>query len=71
MDLSASAAIVVYTSGGLDTVGELRDGNDGIIAADDDGDISGGSGNFSVWSMLNAGTYHIKVAGYDGGVPNE
>ena len=62
---------MVYTSGGLDTVGELRDGNDGIIAADDDGDISGGSGNFSVWSMLNAGTYHIKVAGYDGGVPNE
>ena len=66
LDLSGSADIVIYTSGGLDTVGELRDGNDGIIAADDDGDISGGSGNFSVWSMLNAGTYHIKVAGYDG-----
>ena len=37
-----------------------------IIAADDDGDISGGSRNFSVWSMLDAGTYYVKVAGYDG-----
>ena len=66
LDLSSTADIVIYTSGGLDTVGELRDGNYVIIAADDDGDISGGSRNFSVWSMLEAGTYYVKVAGYDG-----
>ena len=64
--VSSTADIVIYTSGGLDTVGELRDGSDVIIAADDDGDISGGSRNFSVWSMLDAGTYYVKVAGYDG-----
>ena len=66
LDLPRTADIVIYTSGGLDTVGELRDGNDLIIVADDDGDISGGSRNFSVWSMLDAGTYYVKVAGYDG-----
>ena len=66
LDLSSTADIVIYTSGGLDTVGEPRDGNDVIIAADDDGDISGSSRNFSVWRTLDAGAYYIKVAGYDG-----
>ena len=66
LDLSSTADIVIYTSGGLDTVGEPRDDNDVIIAADDDGDISGSSRNFSVWRPLDAGAYYIKVAGYDG-----
>ena len=57
---------MIYTSGGLDTVGELRDGNDVIIVADDDGDISGGSRNFSVWSMLDDGTYYVKALAMTG-----
>ena len=49
---------VIYTVGGLDTVGELLDSEGREIATDDDG---GEEGNFSITALLWAGEYYLRV----------
>ena len=55
--------IQVYTSGSLDTVGQLTSDELGVDITDDD---SGDSFNFLLSSDVEPGTYYIRVEGYDG-----
>ena len=65
LELDASAEVLVYTTGEVDTTGELLD-SDGATAlgADDD---SGDDVNFLIRKELEAGTYYIRVKGYQRG----
>ena len=53
--------IKAYTSGSLDTIGELSNEDDSIVVTNDD---SGSGLNFSISSEVIPGTYYIKVEGY-------
>ena len=63
-DVEERKDITIWTTGYLDTVGELErvadDGSVETIASDDDG---GDWGNFRIFRTLDAGTYYVKVAG--------
>ena len=50
------------TSGGTDTRGTLEDASGGTLATNDDG---GSGANFRLSSAVSAGTYYVRVAGYD------
>ena len=60
-DLSEPTQVVIYTTGGLDTVGSLRDGKDTEAAGDDN---SGDGNNFSIITeLLPAGSHYVRVSG--------
>ena len=60
-EVAEASEVTVGTTGGLNTVGTLEDGEGGHLASDDDG----GSGlNFSIRRRLSAGTYHVRVESY-------
>ena len=65
MEITESAEVVVYTTGDLDTTGELL-ANDGTtltsLATDDD---SGTELNFSIRQNLEPGTYYVRVGSYE------
>ena len=61
--VSASGDLTVHTTGSLDTKGQLEDSAGGVLARDDDG---GDGNNFRLAHAVSAGTYYIKVEGYDG-----
>ena len=54
--------LVVETSGDTDTVGVLEDDSGNRIALNDDGDTGT---NFKIAAPVDAGTYYIRVSGYD------
>ena len=54
--------MTVHTTGSLDTKGQLEDSAGGVLARDDDG---GDGYNFRLAHAVSAGTYYIKVEGYD------
>ncbi len=54
--------LIVYTTGSLDTEGELQDSSNATLVYDDD---SGNNYNFRIKHTVNAGTYYIKVGSYD------
>ena len=54
--------MTVHTTGSLDTRGQLEDSAGGVLARDDDG---GDGYNFRLAHAVSAGTYYIKVEGYD------
>ena len=60
--VSASGELTVHTTGSLDTKGQLEDSAGGVLARDDDG---GDGHNFRIVHAVRAGTYYIKVEGYD------
>ena len=61
VQVAGSGTLTVYTSGSVDTKGELENSAGTTLASDDDG----GSGyNFRIEHSVSAGTYYIKVAGY-------
>ena len=61
---SRSRSVAFYTEGSKDTFLRLEDSNGNLIEEDDD---DGGGRNASIYrSTLPAGTYVIKVRGYDG-----
>ena len=60
--VAESGALTVHTTGSLDTKGQLEDSAGGVLARDDDG---GDGYNFRLAHTVSAGTYYIKVEGYD------
>ena len=60
--VSQPGTLTVNTSGTTDTYGTLEDASGGTLATNDDG----GSGtNFRLSSAVSAGTYYVRVAGYN------
>ena len=65
MDLSTrteSADVAIYTAGGVDTVGELWDGNESTIALSDASNAVAGPHNFFLAETLEPGVYYVRVA---------
>ena len=62
VQVSASGDLTVHTTGSLDTRGQLEDSAGGVLARDDDG---GDGYNFRIAHAVSAGTYYIKVEGYN------
>lgn len=63
LELSSAAAIVIRTTGGLDTVGELLDSGGVLLESNDDGGLPESPENFVIWRAAQAGTYYVKVTG--------
>ena len=61
VDVPGSGTLTVYTTGHLDTVGELQRGDGTYLTHDDD---SGGQGNFRIEQDVGPGTYYVKVGGF-------
>ena len=59
--LSASGTLTVYTTGSLDTTGELQNSSGSALGNDDDG---GDGNNFRIERQVDAGTYYVKVESY-------
>ena len=69
LDLRNPEEVLIYTTGGVDTIGTLLQ-SDGTTPLETDDD--GGTGlNFSIERQLEAGTYYIRVEGYQGGTEPE
>ena len=62
--VSSTADYWIYTLGGLDTVGELLDGDGMSIDISDRGGVLPNPDNFFLWQRLQSGTYYLKVTGY-------
>ena len=62
VEVAASGELTVHTTGSLDTKGQLEDSAGGVLARDDDG---GDGYNFRLVHAVSAGTYYLKVEGYD------
>ena len=54
--------LIIRSTGTLDTVGELRDHEDNLLAYNDDGYVTGR--HFVIRAELDAGTYYVRVTGY-------
>jgi hypothetical protein len=63
--LNYAARVIIYTTGAIDTSGSLRNGSDAELTSDDD---SGTYPNFRIERDLVAGSYYVRVAGYDANV---
>ena len=61
-ELDTAAEVLVYTTGGVDTTGELLHSHGSTALATDDD--SGDDANFLIRKELEAGTYFIRVKGY-------
>ena len=62
VDILERGTLTAYTTGALDTVGRLKTADGSTIDFDDDG---GHERNFKITAELEAGTYYVKVTGYD------
>ena len=61
--VSQSGTLDVYTSGSLDTRGDLYDSEERRLASNDDGSTSDGL-NFRISREVDAGTYYARVEAY-------
>jgi hypothetical protein len=64
IDVSQSGTLRLSTTGSTDTFGEFFDASQTRIASNDDGDFS--DFNFSIESRVSAGTYYLRVSGFNG-----
>ncbi len=62
VQINESGRLIVYTTGNLDTQGTLQNGSGSALTSNDDG---GDGNNFRIERSVNAGTYYVKVEGYD------
>ena len=62
VDVVEPGMLTVYTTGLLDTFGRLKREDGSTIDFDDDGGLGL---NFSIEAEVTAGTYYVKVTGYD------
>ena len=62
VQVSEAGELTVHTTGNLDTKGQLEDSAGGVLARDDDG---GDGYNFHLAHAVSAGTYYIRVEGYN------
>ena len=63
--LSKQVDVWIYTTGELDSVGDLLDSKGLSIDSNDDGRVSPNPRNFFLWRTLAAGTYYVKVVGFE------
>ncbi len=63
-DQTAPTDVWIYTTGGLDTIGELRDEDNDLIVSNDDRIISLLT-NFSIRAVLEPGIYFVTVGSWD------
>ena len=56
----------VYTTGDLDTVGELVDSGGDVVVSNDDASVPPGPYNFSLRAEVGSGTYYVSVRSYEG-----
>ena len=56
----------VYTTGDLDTTGELTDSGGVVVVSNDDARLPPGPYNFSLRAEVGAGTYYVSVRSYEG-----
>ena len=61
VQVGESGTLTVYTTGDLDTKGELQNSAGSKLASNDDG---GSGNNFRIERAVSAGTYYIKVEAY-------
>ncbi len=61
VQVSGSGTLTVYTTGSLDTQGELQSDSGSLLTSDDDG---GNGVNFRIERSVSSGTYYIKVESY-------
>ncbi len=64
LNVTRPGTLTVYTTGGVDTVGELQSA-DGTRVASDDG--RGDRSNFKIVSSVDSGTYFVRVSSGGGG----
>ncbi len=64
IEMSDSGTLTVYTTGGTDTYGSILDSSGNVLDEDDDG---GRGFNFRVSTSVSAGTYYIRVEGFETG----
>ena len=62
--LTRETGMAIWTTGDLDTVGELQNSSGTVIDSDDDGPFSSAPLSFFMWQTLARGTYRIKVSSY-------
>ena len=65
MEITGSAEFVVYTTGDLDTTGELLASDGAILTSLTTDDDSGTELNFSIRRYLGPGTYYVRVGSYE------
>ena len=61
VDVDESGTLEVYTSGGVDTVGQLEDSTGSPVDNNDDG---GAGTNFRIAADVTEGTYYVRVRGF-------
>ena len=61
VEVSVPGSLTVYSSGDLDTVGELQRGDGTYLTSNDDG---GGKRNFRIEHDVVVGTYYVRVGSY-------
>ena len=64
IEMSDSGTLTAYTTGSTDTYGSILDSSGNILDDDDDG---GRGFNFRVSTSVSAGTYYIRVEGFETG----
>ena len=64
LNLMYAAEVVVYTTGDVDTTGELLSSDGSILTSLSTDDDSGTNLNFSMRHVLEAGTYYVRVGSY-------
>ena len=67
IDLSTATGptdVVLYTTGEVDTIGEILDDNFRQIETSDDSTLSDDTSNFFLGTVLEPGVYYIFVSGY-------
>ena len=62
VDVVEPGILTVYTTGSLDTFGRLKREDGSIVDYDDDG---GSQTNFRIEAEVEAGTYYVKVTGFN------
>ena len=62
--LTRETGMLIWTTGDLDTVGELQNSSGTVLDSNDDGPFSNSLLNFFMWRTLAAGTYRLKVSSY-------
>ena len=67
VQVSGTGMLTVYTTGDLDTLGELQNSSGGVLSDDDD---SGSDTNFRIEHSVSSGTYYIEVGSYQSNTGN-
>ena len=63
--LVADAELWIYTTGSLDTVGELLDASNTVLKESDSGTLLDSPSGFEFREELKAGTYYVRVSSFE------